>query len=50
MYYISTYKTCNEVVRGEETVKNSRAKARLKWRYKLATTSEDWYPEQLFME
>ena len=44
-------KTCNEAVRGDmglDTLQNRRARAKLKWWYKLATLPEDRYPKQLF--
>ena len=44
-------KTCNEAVRGDtglDTLQSHRDRAKLKWRYKLATLPEDRYPKQLF--
>ena len=43
----------NEAVRGDmslESLKSHRDKAKLNWRYKLATMPQDRYPKQLFSQ
>ena len=35
---------------GLETLKSQRARAKLKWWYKLATMPEDTFPKQLFSQ